>query len=399
MNACPALPIGDGASLGAALASIDCRLDGVVGVAYARLFGESGAFPTALTVVLTLYVALVALGLVGGRLRLTLSGAMPRVLAVGLVLTFATAWPAYQVVVTDLLMHGPDQVASALLGGGGSATHGFVRRLDGLFAGYMELAQALQAQGQQASANLQLSAKLAWCGSLLLVLSTAGLLVMARVVLTILLALGPMFIVFALFRGTRGLFEGWLKAVVGFALAPMLVVLGGAGVVALVLPLLDEAMADPVAAGEAVQPLAMLFVAAVVYTLTLCALAWTALAMTRHWRAGASSPAETGHPATISAPTVVAHAPMSAARARATTSRSDGQGGDARLAGLAGALSRAHVGAGATRTTGLPARDASAGGLAPAGNALHRPRATQARWGRHDEGAGLRPHPRGGARP
>lgn len=339
MNACPAMPAGEDAGLATTLAAIDCRLDGVVGVAYARLFGESGAFLAALTVALTLYVALLALGLVGGRLRLTLSGAMPRVLALGLVLTFATAWPAYQVAVTDLLMRGPDQIASALLGGDGSATQGFVRRLDGLFAGYVELAQALQAQGEQASANLQLSAKLAWAGSLLLMLSTAGLLVMARVVLTILLALGPVFVVFALFRGTRGLFEGWLKAAVGFALAPLLIVLGGAGLIALVAPLLDAAIADPLAAGEAVQPLALLFAAAVVYVLTLCALAWTAIAMTRHWRlaaardsAGAS--VET-RPAPGNASTAVLAAPA-AASAQVRTGEDDG----ARAAAVGGALTR-----------------------------------------------------------
>jgi type IV secretion system protein VirB6 len=34
----------------------------------------------------------------------------------------------------------------------------------------------------------------------------------ARIALAAVMALGPVFIVLALFRGTRGLFEGWLKA-------------------------------------------------------------------------------------------------------------------------------------------------------------------------------------------
>ena len=284
MNTCPAIPSGDAASLAASLASIDCQLNSAVGVAYSRLFGHTGAFALALTALLGIYVAVLALGLIGGRAKLSLSSALPRVLALGLVLTFATAWPAYQTVVTELLSRGPDQVASALLGGGGSATQTFAHRLDHLFGSYVELAQTLQAQGKDASANLQMSAKLAWSGALLLVLSTAGLLVMVRVVLAILLALGPVFIVFALFRATRGLFEGWLKTVVGFALAPLLLVLGGAGLIALLAPLLDAAQADPIAAGEAVQPLAMLLVTVVMYALTLLALCWAAFNLTRGWR-------------------------------------------------------------------------------------------------------------------
>ncbi|MFT4177848.1 MAG: type IV secretion system protein [Thermomonas sp.] len=375
MNACPVIPGGDAASLSGTLAAVDCQLNGAVGVAYARLFGQSGAFVTTLTVVLTLYVALLALGLVSGRTRLTLSGAMPRVFALGLVLTFATAWPAYQVVVSDLLARGPDQIASALLGGGGSATATFVHRLDGLFTGYVELAQALQAQGQQASANLQLSAKLAWAGSLLLVLSTAGLLVMARVVLAILLALGPVFIVFALFGGTRGLFEGWLKTVVAFALAPMLIVLGGAGLVAMLSPLLDEAMADPLAAGEAVRPLAMLFVAAVIYLLTLLALAWAAASLTRHWRLASTRDAGMPH-----APHPQPDRP--AATAPATSSAHDrgnaADGRDLRVASIGNALQRGQAGSGGLPPASQPMRTPMFHATAAPAHAQRR--ATQ-RWG------------------
>lgn len=402
MNACPAMPAGEGASLASMLAAIDCRLDGVVGVAYARLFGGSGAFLAALTVVLTLYVALLALGLVGGRVRLSLASAMPKVLLLGLVLTFATAWPAYQVVVTDLLMRGPDQLASALLGGKGGATQGFVQRLDGLSAGYVELAQALQAQGQQASANLQLSAKLAWAGALLLVLSTAGLLVMARVVLTILLALGPLFIVFALFRGTRGLFEGWLKIVVGFALAPMLVVLGGAGLIALLGPLLDEAIADPLAAGEAVRPLALLFVAAVVYVLTLGALGWTALALTRHWRAtGPDTAAMPGStPGAARTPHVARPAAVAAMADRVSGTR-DAPMADSRLSSLAGALARGAGHAVVRVPLSLPPAVVGGDGpMAAGGGAPRRTREPLSRWKRPDTRAtSARPHSQGGSTP
>jgi hypothetical protein len=56
--------------------------------------------------------------------------------------------------------------------------------------------------------------------ALMLLLGTVGVLIVARLALAALLALGPVFIILALFKGTRGLFEGWLKTAVLFAVVP-----------------------------------------------------------------------------------------------------------------------------------------------------------------------------------
>ena len=46
------------------------------------------------------------------------------------------------------------------------------------------------------------------------------------------LALGPIFVICGLFEGSRGLFDGWLKAAVLFALTPLLAVLIGGATIA-----------------------------------------------------------------------------------------------------------------------------------------------------------------------
>ncbi len=78
----------------------------------------------------------------------------------------------------------------------------------------------------------------------MLLVGTVGVLVTAKVALAALLALGPVFIVLSLFRGTRGLFEGWLKAVVSFALVPLFTVLIGGGALTLIAPLIRSALMD-----------------------------------------------------------------------------------------------------------------------------------------------------------
>ncbi len=75
-----------------------------------------------------------------------------------------------------------------------------------------------------------------WLGALLLLLGTVGVLVTARIALAVLLAVGPVFVIFALFPGTRGLTAGWLRGVVLTAVMPLFVVVGGGLMIELVVP-------------------------------------------------------------------------------------------------------------------------------------------------------------------
>jgi len=53
----------------------------------------------------------------------------------------------------------------------------------------------------------------------------------------VLLAVGPVFVVFALFQGTRGLTAGWLRGLVMTAVTPLYVVVGGSIVMELLIPI------------------------------------------------------------------------------------------------------------------------------------------------------------------
>ena len=59
-------------------------------MSFGRQFGVHGSFQTALTIVLTLYIALLAFNLLTGRSALRISVLTPRMMTLGLVLTFAT---------------------------------------------------------------------------------------------------------------------------------------------------------------------------------------------------------------------------------------------------------------------------------------------------------------------
>lgn len=282
MSGCPALDLASDASLSTSLQAVDCQINYIVTAAYQRLFGSGGVFGAVLTSVLTIYVAFVAYGLLTGRTRASVAELAPKVIGIGLILTFATTWPAYATVVYGLLIGGPDQIVAAIAGGGG-ALHGFAARMDAIFSDLVELSQVVVVKGRGAP-SAQLVTWLVWVSSVVFMLLTVGLLIATRIVLGVLLALGPIFMVAALFQNTRGLFEGWLRTAVAMAITPMFVVIGGSGVIGAIAPILGAILEDPTSAIVELKPIAAVFLITTVYALLLVTLVWASISLTRTWR-------------------------------------------------------------------------------------------------------------------
>ena len=246
-SACDQLTEVASAGVGPALRAVDCIAGETTAAAFGRLFGAGGAMGPVLTILLTLYIAFFAISLLTGRSTLGISALTPRMLTLGLVLTFATSWIAYQGVMWNLAVGGPDWIASVLTGATGSATQIFGDRIDLVFGAIAESASGGQAAaGQQAAGaaaatgaaqGLFTPESVMWMGGLLLMLGTVGVLLTARIALAVLMALGPIFVVMALFNGTRGLTAGWLRGVVLTAVTPLFVVLGGGITLELLVPI------------------------------------------------------------------------------------------------------------------------------------------------------------------
>ncbi|SEN77971.1 type IV secretion system protein VirB6 [Sphingomonas gellani] len=298
MSTCPSFGTDGPDGIGAALRSVDCQTAQGTAHAFERLFGAQGGLLPALTILLTLYVAWTAVELLTGRARIGISGLTPRMLTLGVALTFATSWAAYQSVVWNLLVGAPDQIAGLLLGTRGSATTLFADRLDRLFGAVAEAAQAAQ-NAQGADAKGWQSADVLWAATMLLLLGTAGVLITARIALAALLALGPVFLVLSIFRGTRGLFEGWLKAAVLFAVVPLSSVLIGGGAIVILTPIAENLGAEPT-----MSQAATVFLGAAVYCALMAMVLKVASTLVAGWRLGGrgeAGKAEVGAPDTTAA--------------------------------------------------------------------------------------------------
>jgi type IV secretion system protein VirB6 len=247
---CDLVAEGMGTGVAAALTAVDCIASQVSEQAFNRLFGSEGQFGLALSIMLTLYVAFFGISLMLGRSNLSIRAVIPRMMTIGLVLTFATSFAAFQAIFYDLVVGGPNYVAGLLTDSGSSATATFATKLDIVFLAVQE------ASNGQTDINVFSPPGMMWFGAMLLLIGTVGLLVTARIGIALLLAIGPLFVVMALFNGTRGLFVGWLKGLVMLALAPFFAVVGGSIMLELAVPILAALVAVP---GQIDQQAAMAF--------------------------------------------------------------------------------------------------------------------------------------------
>ena len=223
-----------GRYVGSVLAWVDCRTMGLGEEAF-RALGPGSPFGTALTGLLTIYVALIGYRLLLGG-ELTVRDGMSAALKIGVVLALATQWPAWRVLVYDVATKTPEAAAAGFLSGSGLNSGGsemLAARVDGINAALGQLAsdsvsvlaspagadparpvQTVLSEAAAGSANAAMGA---------LVVSALAGLVGVRIVMGFLLAIGPLLIACLLFEGSRGLFMGWLRALVGTLFAAIAV--------------------------------------------------------------------------------------------------------------------------------------------------------------------------------
>jgi type IV secretion system protein VirB6 len=240
---CPATP---GQGLVTQLVdSVDCHIQVMVHDSYRALVGPDTWFSNAFTVLLTVYIALMGYQLLLGRNGLRLTDLPVSALKIGLILAFLTSWAAYQTVVYDLLFEGPRQILATLMqpvaARGGVAADVYL----GLEQAYASLAAGASFYGSMASpsANIlqggpMLGSGMLWLSAIIMLLSTVGLILAAKIVLGFLLAIGPIFIGLFLFDSTRGFFDGWLRTTLAFALAPLAASVFGMAMLVMLRPFL-----------------------------------------------------------------------------------------------------------------------------------------------------------------
>ena len=94
--------------------AVDCYIGSTVQAGYANLLGQGSMFSVALTIALTIYVAIIGDRLIFGRSSLSVGEMMPRMIMIGAVLALTSNWATYQVLVYDVLTDGPQEIVRAV---------------------------------------------------------------------------------------------------------------------------------------------------------------------------------------------------------------------------------------------------------------------------------------------
>ncbi len=231
------------------LADTDCQAFGLVERGYAALASPQSATGATLTTLMVIAVAFFGYQLMLGR-GLVLADLTRLAVRLGIVLLLATSWATVQGVVYDTVARAPTRVAEELI-----IAIDAPAPLVGIQSALDKIEQASIGWRQRAGIASPLvggpptTAMTLNVAAFLLTMTTLGLLVVSRIVLALLLALTPVVAGFLLFDATRGLLEGWLRALVAAALVPLGVLTLAAVELAIVIPILDRMLAQQ-AAGQ-----------------------------------------------------------------------------------------------------------------------------------------------------
>lgn len=330
MPACLYVPT-TGETVSTLIDFFDCQARTIGAAGFQTLAAEGSTASLLLTAFLTIAVAIF-----GFRLLLdetpSVRDLVLTLAKVGVVLALATSWPAYRTLVYDVAIKGPRQLASevsgtlALPGSDGSLN----RRLDNVDREFDTL-DALgsgpyvvetTSVGLDALANTGLDRMGVSLSRTAFLVTTIGAFALLSLSGGLLLALGPLFVLFLLFTATRGLAEGWLRALISILLATVMTII----TLSVELAVLEPWMADLIgrrAGGEPVlSATTPLLATATAFGIVLIAILLLSLRIGFSLRIPAYAQARSALGSQSKAPPVVQPANLQGTRIAAHTVRS-----------------------------------------------------------------------------
>lgn len=211
--------------LSSLLGHVDCQAQTLGALGYQALAGPSSPLSPVLTALLTIFIALFGLRLMLGETPRLATGVLS-IAKIGIVIALATSWSAYGAVVYDVVVHSPGQLGAAVAGPTGlpgadndmvqrlQQVDNAMRRLTDLGSGRNDIASLPAADvSPEAPQRAPIADDPAFGWARVVFLSSVvGAAMAVRVTAGVLLALAPLFAGFLLFDFARGVFAGWLRA-------------------------------------------------------------------------------------------------------------------------------------------------------------------------------------------
>lgn len=201
---------------------LDGQLTSYIGNNTARL---SSALEPAIVTLGILYVMFWGYMQLTGRIEEPFITGLRRIMLLVIVLGGALQLWLYNAVIVDTFYNAPAQLAAAVAGAGSPVT-----TLDVVWQAGGTVAGQLWDRGGvfHGDFGFYIAGVLVWIIMGLVCCYAMFLIALSKIALAVLLALGPLFIMFRLFEGTRRLFDAWLMQLANYGFITVLTVLVGA---------------------------------------------------------------------------------------------------------------------------------------------------------------------------
>jgi len=221
----------------------------------------------------TIYIVLWGLAFWRGLINEPLSDGVARLFRVVLIGTVALGAGIYGARIASFLYNTPAQLASVVMGGAVAPENvmdASISKGNDIALAFMDLVSAFDVSGSIAAI---VSALIVWLFTAVLVLYGTALVLLSKVILGLVIALGPLFFALLLFDSTKRFFEGWLGQALNYLFVYALVVATINIMFALWAPQLQYALDNNAAGFKALLPMIIVGGASFVILMQVPALA------------------------------------------------------------------------------------------------------------------------------
>jgi type IV secretion system protein VirB6 len=178
-----------------------------------------------LAAMLGLYVALWGFASIRGVIREPVGDFINRTVKLAVVLGIGFNVANYNTLITNTFLHGPDEFVAGLARSPGSG--GVISGLDAMLNDGLTLTTRFWAKAGVLDGDFGMYLVAAAVITMTIVVTAYAFFLMAlsKVVLTAVVAIGPVFFIGLLFEATAGFFNSWLRQLANYFLVPVLVVI------------------------------------------------------------------------------------------------------------------------------------------------------------------------------
>jgi type IV secretion system protein VirB6 len=237
---------------------LNAQLAAYVGDNAARL---ARALEPAIGALAVIYVMVWGYLQLGGKIREPITDGLRRIALLAAVLGVGLHLWLYDTVIVDTFYRAPAELAAAVVGSADP-----VGTIDAIWTSGGSVAGDLWSKGGVLNGDFgfYLAGAFVWCLIGMLCVYAMFLIALSAIALSVLLALGPLFVTLALFEASRRLFQAWIAQLATYGLTTIITVMVGA----LLLRLVQSYAAQTAARGAAimtVDALDMVLVSALVF--------------------------------------------------------------------------------------------------------------------------------------